>query len=116
MLDANGKFVMVCARVRERATEDGKHKPFHFLDLHPEWALVYDWVLPEHKERALRLLHMLDGSVKDNEGKSEGMSHVNQRDLDETNIVLEFRNYQRAQRIVDGQNKDLVLRLSRLEL
>ena len=76
MLDANGKFVMASAKVRARSTEEGKHKPFHFLDLHPEWALVYDWVAPEHKERALRLLHILDGSIKDTEGKSEGKSPV----------------------------------------
>jgi len=116
MLDESGKFVMVSAKVRERATKEGKHKPFHFLDLHPEWALVYDWVQPEDKERALRLLKMLDGSIEDTEGKSEGTSPVNKVWSNGANIIVEFRNYQRAQRIVDGQNKDLVFRLSRLNL
>ncbi|KAE9367432.1 hypothetical protein N431DRAFT_428810 [Stipitochalara longipes BDJ] len=98
-LDQTGKLVMIPAKVRERATEEGKDKPFLFLDLHPEWALVYDWVTPEHKARAMRVLQILENPSEDNEGKSQ-----------------KYRNYQRAQRILDGQNKDLVMRLARLNL
>jgi hypothetical protein len=77
MLDKNGKFMVITVGVRERATEEGKHKPYLFLDLHPEWALVYDWVLlPEHKERAIRVLQVLECSIEDNEGKSEGKVSV----------------------------------------
>jgi len=115
VLDENGKFVMVSAKVRERATKEGKNKPYHFVDLHPEWALVYDWVLPEHKERAMRVLQMLDGSIVDNEGKSEGM-FLWMTVWDFADFFVEFRNYQRAQRILDGQNKDLVILLAQLNL
>ncbi len=115
VLDENGKFVMVSAKVRERATEEGKNKPHHFVDLHPEWALVYDWVLPEHKERAVRVLQILDGSIVDNEEKSEGM-FLWMMVWDFADYFVEFRNYQRAQRILDGQNKDLVILLAQLKL
>lgn len=71
MLEQNGKFVMCPAKVRERATDEGKDTPFLFVDLYPEWALEYDWVIPEHKDKAMRVLQILDGAIEDREGKSQ---------------------------------------------
>jgi len=72
MLDRNGKFVMEAAKVRGRATEEGKHKPFLFVDVHPEWALVYDWVTADDKRKAMRVLQELDGKLQQRNGdKSE---------------------------------------------
>lgn len=71
MLDQNGKFIMFPAKVRERAKDEGKDTPFLFVDLYPEWALVYNWVIPEHKDKAMRVLQILDGAIEDHEGKSQ---------------------------------------------
>jgi hypothetical protein len=72
MLDRSGKFVMEAAKIRGRATEEGKHKPFLFVDVHPEWALVYDWVTADDKKKAMRVLQILDGQLQPRNGeKSE---------------------------------------------
>jgi hypothetical protein len=65
--DKNGKVVMIKAKVRDRATAEGKAKPYKFVDKHPEFALGYDWVKPEDKARAMRILQGLKEPMADGE-------------------------------------------------
>jgi hypothetical protein len=60
VLDATGKVVMIPAKVRDRATAEGKNKPFRFVEKHPEFALVYDWVRDEDKAKAMGILQGLE--------------------------------------------------------
>jgi hypothetical protein len=65
--DKNGKVVMIKAKVRDRVTAEGKTKPYRFVDKHPEFALVYDWVKPKDKARALRILQGLEEPMVEGE-------------------------------------------------
>jgi hypothetical protein len=59
VLDKNGNPIMIKAKIRDRATPEGKSIPYLFIEKHPEFALKYDWVRPEDKAVALKILQGL---------------------------------------------------------
>jgi hypothetical protein len=65
VLDSNDRFIMVPWKIRQRNTADGKCIPYLFVDMHPELASIYDWVKPEDKARAERILQSLDEEVEE---------------------------------------------------
>ena len=69
VLDSNGKVVMIPAKVRDRVTTEGKMKPFLFVDKHPEFALVYDWVKQNDKTRATTIVKGLEERTDEASGK-----------------------------------------------
>lgn len=68
ILDANGNFVrgrdgklkIKAVGKRRRNEEGNRDYPFKFWDHSPEWALYWDWVLPEHKAMAQKILEGRD--------------------------------------------------------
>jgi len=58
MFDENGKLLLDDAKVRGRATIEGRVKgvPFTLVDKYPWRAVEYPWVSEEHKELARRIL------------------------------------------------------------
>lgn len=60
VFDSNSKVVMIPAKVRGRNTGEGKQIPYLLIDMHPDFALVYDWVKPEDKLKATRILQGLE--------------------------------------------------------
>ena len=67
VLDKNGKPITIKAKIRDRATPEGKNIPYLFIEKHPEFALKYDWVRPEDKAVALRILQGLDQPTAEGE-------------------------------------------------
>jgi hypothetical protein len=67
VLDKNGKPVMIKAKIRDRATAEGKSIPYLFVEKHPESALKYDWVRPEDKAVALKILQGLEQPTAEEE-------------------------------------------------
>jgi hypothetical protein len=63
-----GNFVMIDAPVRLRLRENW---PSRLVDLHPEFAVIYDWVMQESKEEANKILQILDGRTKDSGNVSQ---------------------------------------------
>jgi len=59
VLDKNGNPIMIKAKIRDRATPEGKSIPYLFIEKHPQFALKYDWVRPEDKAVALKILQGL---------------------------------------------------------
>jgi hypothetical protein len=70
VLDANGKVVMVPCKVRSRNSATGKFIPFTFVDKHPDFAVVFEWVRPEDRVRAERILRGLE---REEEGEMSGV-------------------------------------------
>jgi len=91
-LDANGKVIMVPCKVRGRNTAGGKYIPYLFVDKHPDFACVFDWVRPEDKARAERILRGLE---EERDGETS-----------------EWKRYQQSLRKIDSQSQELVLRLA----
>lgn len=60
VFDKTGKPLLNKCGVRERNLPKHKDFPFKLVDKHPEWALYWDWVSPEHKEMAQKIL---DGNL-----------------------------------------------------
>jgi hypothetical protein len=67
VLDKKGKPVMIKAKIRDRATPEGKSIPYLFIEKHPEFALKYDWVRPEDKAVALNILQCLEQPTEEGE-------------------------------------------------
>lgn len=89
VLDKNEKPVMIKAKVRDRATAEGKSIPYLFIEKHPEFALKYDWVRPEDKAVALKILQGLEKPTTEEE-------------------MNEKWRYQQGLRKLDGQRQQLV--------
>ena len=62
MRDEKGRIKWMAAKVRDRASEEGKELgiPFHLVDKHPERAVAYAWVREEHKVLARGVLERRD--------------------------------------------------------
>ncbi|KAH7317350.1 hypothetical protein BKA65DRAFT_515791 [Rhexocercosporidium sp. MPI-PUGE-AT-0058] len=71
MLDENGGLVRDCdgepiitrIGVRKRKDLEFRDLPYKLWEKHPEWALYWDWVLPEHKVMAQKILEGRDLDV-----------------------------------------------------
>jgi hypothetical protein len=71
VLDGNGKVVMVPCKVRSRNSANGKFIPFTFVDKHPDFAGVFEWVRPEDRVRAERILRGLEREEEGGEMNGE---------------------------------------------
>jgi len=47
-----------------------------FVDVHPQWALVYDWVTAADKKKAMRVLKYLMVNFSSGMGKSLKVSFL----------------------------------------
>ncbi|KAH6712544.1 hypothetical protein BKA61DRAFT_610498 [Leptodontidium sp. MPI-SDFR-AT-0119] len=54
--DSDGKPIIIVINIRKRQQSKFKHFPFKFWEKNPEWALYWDWVMPEHKAMAQKIL------------------------------------------------------------
>ncbi|KAL2064408.1 hypothetical protein VTL71DRAFT_4902 [Oculimacula yallundae] len=56
VLNSEGKPKIIKINVRDRQDVKYEDFPFKLWEKNPEWALYWDWVMPEHKAKAQRLL------------------------------------------------------------
>lgn len=67
MRDDKGKLMLEPAKVRGRATPEGKAKsvPFTLVEKYPWQAIQYDWVSEKHKQVAKMILSGIDPTDTD---------------------------------------------------
>lgn len=56
----DGKPIITTIGVRKREDPEFADFPFKLWDKNPKWALYWDWVLPEHKAMAQKILERRD--------------------------------------------------------
>jgi hypothetical protein len=114
VFDSNGKVIMIPCKVRGRNTDKGKYIPYLLVDMHPDFALVYDWVKPEDKQKAMRILQGLE---EVDTTKLTGMClSVCVCVADLLTIVIAWQRHQQSLRKVDGKSQELALRMAQMEL
>jgi hypothetical protein len=60
VFDSDSGVIMIPAKVRGRNIGEGKSIPYMFVDMHPDFAFLYDWVKPEDKIKAMHILQGLE--------------------------------------------------------
>ncbi|KAG4441222.1 hypothetical protein IFR05_003270 [Cadophora sp. M221] len=58
--DRDGKPIITAIGIRKRHYPEFRDFPFELWAKNPEWALYWDWVLPEHKAMAQKILEGRD--------------------------------------------------------
>jgi hypothetical protein len=61
-----GKLKMLGVKVRTRNKGENANAPWAFVERHPWAALTYDWVLPEHKAEAARIIAEIENTDPNN--------------------------------------------------
>jgi hypothetical protein len=108
VLDSSGKVRMIRCKVRGRNMGQGKHIPYLLVDKHPDFALVYDWVKPEDKVKATRIVQALEKNGAENE--NSGMLPFARGKWTVLTIVIEWKKYQQSLRQLDCKSQDLLAR------